>query len=395
MQKIPSTLPAPAKIWVRAGCLTAVLWICQPRSAKAEDSLTYKYSSYAEDDHRIKVNSNYALAQADLGTDTSLKIMGVTDSIAGATPTGALPQVAGQSVPTAYMHDYRRAVDVDAAHQFKAVNVDLGYAMSTESDYVSRGWSVNTLTDFNQKNTRLLLGYAGTNDTIREPLLGWTTERNKKGTDFIAGLTQLLNPNDSLTANVTVGRSNGYLDDPYKIVSTTRLAQDPGTYYTIPENRPRDRQKFSVFVGSNINFPNIDGALDSSYRFYHDSFGINSHTATVRWLQSLGDDFILEPSLRYYLQSAASFYHYSLDNAGIVTSLDKATGETGTGQAPYYSSDYRLSRMATVDVGLKLTWKFNAHLALDAAFDRYTTHGLDHLTPQDVYSKARIITVGV
>ncbi len=371
-----------------------MLWLSQPRSARAEDSLTYKFSSYAEDDSRIRVNSNYALAQADLGVDTSLKIMGATDSIAGATPTGARPLTAGDPVPTGYMTDFRKAVNLDLAQQIKAVNVDLGYALSTESDYVSHGWSVNTLTDFNQKNTRVLLGYAGTDDTIREPKLGWTSDRHKQGHDFIAGVTQLLDPDDTLTLNVSFGRLNGYLDDPYKIVSTTMLNVDPGTYYTVPENRPRERSKFSVLVGSNNSFKDWAGALETSYRYYRDTFGIRSHTGTLRWLQSIGDSVVLEPSVRYYIQSAASFYHYNLDNDGVVTSYDPASGETGTGMAPFYSSDYRLSRMRSLDLGLKLTWKIGPRASVDLAYDRYLTHGLDGVTPEDAYSKARIISAG-
>jgi hypothetical protein len=395
MIKTSHTLPAAFTVWGRAGCLALLLWICQPRSARAENSLTYKYSSYAEDGNRISVKSNYALAQVDLGQDTSLKVMGVTDSIAGATPTGALPQAAGDPVPTGDMKDYRKAANLDLAQQFKTVNVDLGYGLSQESDYTSHAWSVNTLTDMNQKNTRILLGYAGTDDTIHEPKLGWIADRKKNGADFIVGLTQLADPDDSLTLNFSFGRSSGYLDDPYKIVSTTMLSSDPGTYFTVPENRPREKNRFSIFLGTNSNFSDLHGALETSYRFYHDTFGINSHTGTLRWLQNLGDDLVLEPSLRYGVQSAANFYHYNLDNAGIVTAYDQASGETGTGTAPFYSSDYRLSRMQTVDLGIKLTWNMGAKISLDMALDRYSTRGLDHITPQDTYSKARIITAGL
>jgi hypothetical protein len=394
MYTSPHALSAAARIWIRAGCLTGILWLCQPRSARAEDSLNYKFSSYAEDNERIRVYSNYALALADLGPEMSLKVMGVTDSIAGATPTGALPQAPGDPVPTGYMKDFRRAVNLDFTRQINVVNVDLGYGISRESDYFSQGWSINTLTDFNQKNTRVLLGYAGTDDTIHEPKLGWTADRNKKGTDLIIGLTQLLDPNDTLTLNVSFGRLNGYLDDPYKIVSTTMLNIDPGVYFTVPENRPREKNKLSVFLGTNNHFTAIDGALDASYRYYHDSFGITSNTGTLRWLQNLGEDLVLEPSVRYYLQSAADFYHYNLDSAGVVTSYDSSTGETGTGAAPFYSSDYRLSHLRTVDLGVKLTWNITAKVAVDVAFDRYEMHGLDHVTPQDAYSKARIITGG-
>src|ERR1019366_7808308 len=113
-------VPPAIMICVRAGCLTAFLWICLPRSARAEDSLTYKFSSYAEDNARIRVNSNYALAQSDLGPDASLKLMGVTDSITGATPTGAITSTPGAPVPTGYMTDFRKAVNLDFTQQVKA-----------------------------------------------------------------------------------------------------------------------------------------------------------------------------------------------------------------------------------------------------------------------------------
>jgi hypothetical protein len=389
------TVPPAITIWFRAGCLTAVLWICLPRSARAEDSLTYKFSSYAEGNSRIHVNSNYAVAQGDLGPDTSLKLMGVTDSIAGATPTGAIAATPGAPVPTGYMTDLRKAVNLDFTQQIKAVNFDLGYGVSKESDYLSHGWSINTLTDLNQKNTRVLLGYAGTDDTIHEPKLGWASDRNKKGSNVIVGLTQLADPDDSLTLNVTFGRLNGYLDDPYKIVSTTMLNVDSGVYYTVPENRPRDKSTFSVYFGTNSNFANVAGALETSYRYYHDTFGITSNTFGLRWLQGLGAGVTLEPSIRYYVQSAASFYYYNLDNAGVVTSYDAATGETGTGLAPYYSSDYRLSHLRTVDLGLKLSFAIVADLAADVSVDVYDTSGLDKVTPHDAYPKATAFTLGL
>jgi len=197
------------------------------------------------------------------------------------------------------MEERRKAWSADASHQFPRVNLSLGYGVSRESDYVSNGWSVNTVTDFNEKNTNLLLGYGGTQDTIMEPKLGWKNNRHKRGADFIIGVTQLLDPNTSVTANVTYGRSNGYMSDPYKIVSTTRLNLDPGTYYTQPENRPEQKNKVSILAGVNHNFEKLNGALDTSYRYYHDGFGITSHTVSLEWIQKIGEHVIVQPSLRF------------------------------------------------------------------------------------------------
>ena len=378
----------------RVSVVAGVLLLCQPRSTRAEDSLTFKLQSWQEANDRIRVDSQYAQLEKDLGTDTHFKVMGLIDSIAGATPTGEKP-AAGQSVPLVHMEDRRKAWNADLSHQFPRVSVDAGYGVSRESDYLSDGWSFNTVTDFNQKNTNLLLGYGGTADTIMERKLGWTKNRYKRGADFIVGLTQLLDPNTSVTANISYGLSNGYMSDPYRIVSTTMLNLDPGTYYTPPENRPEKKNKVSVFGGINHNFEKLNGALDGSYRYYHDSFGITSHTVTIEWIQKVGEHIIVQPSLRFYRQSAADFYYYDLDRSRVTTAYEPILAETGTGQAPFYSSDYRLSHLQTIDVGLKVVWKVTAWLSVDAAYDRYLMRGLDHLTPQAEYVNANTFTLGV
>lgn len=384
-----------ASAWLRRGSLAALWWFCAPRNARAEDSLTYKYQSWQEDNQRVRVDASYAQIEKNLGTDMHLKVMGLIDSIAGATPTGEKAQTPGDPVPLAHMEDLRRAWSADLSRQFHRVSVSGGFAVSRESDYVSKGWSLNTVTDFNQKNTNLILGYGRTDDTIMERKLGWTVDRYKSGNDFIIGVTQLIDPNTAVTANLSYGQSNGFMSDPYKIVSTHLLDVDPGTYYTPPENRPREKNKTTLFLGLNRNFEKLNGALDLSYRYYRDSFGIISHTIDAKWIQPIGERFIIEPSIRYYRQCAADFYYYDLDAAGVVTSYEPLLGETGTGRAPFYSSDYRLSNMDTLNLGLKLTWKIKPWIAVDVAFDRYSSRGLDWVTPSGAYSKANTFTVGL
>lgn len=173
-------LPASRKFLIlRAGFVSSVLFLCQSRGARAEDSLTLKAQSWQEDKDRVKVDSQYTLLEKDVGTDTHLKVMGLIDTIAGATPTGEKPPVGEALVPKVPMHDRRKAWNFDANHQFKRVSLGLGYGVSRESDYLSHGWSLNTVTDFNQKNTNLLLGYGGTTDRIMEPKLGWKDDRQK------------------------------------------------------------------------------------------------------------------------------------------------------------------------------------------------------------------------
>jgi hypothetical protein len=86
---------------------------------------------------------------------------GVLDAITGATPTGQPAPAGSDQVPLSKLTDRRKAWNADFSRQFSGINIALGVGNSRESDYVSTGWSLNTLTDFNQKNTTLLAGVAG------------------------------------------------------------------------------------------------------------------------------------------------------------------------------------------------------------------------------------------
>ena len=380
---------------IRGLVFGAVLWLSLPKTGRGEDSLTFKAQSWQEDNQRIRVDSQYAQLEADLSTSTHFKLMGLIDSIAGATPTGEKPLAPGDPTPLASMHDRRKAWDAEFSHQFARINVTAGFANSRESDYVSNGWSLNTVTDFNDKNTNLLIGYGRTDDKINEEKLGWTIKRPKTGNDFMIGVNQLLDPNTSISANISYGQSRGYMSDPYKIVSTTKLDLDPGFYYTVPENRPMEKNKVSVFLAANHNVEKLHGALDASYRYYHDTFGITSHTLSLLWVQKVGEKFIIQPSLRLYRQSAADFYYTDLDAAGIITSYEPLLGQTGTGKAPFYSSDYRLAHLQTIDYGLKVVWKIKPWVAVDFAYNRYDSRPLDHITPKDAFSQAHVFTLGL
>jgi len=381
---------------LHTSCLAGVFLLCQPKAARAEDSVEYKYQSWQEDNGRIGIHSHYVHVDKSIGPDMNFSAMALVDSIAGATPTGELPRTPGGPTPLAHMEDRRKAWDAELSDQvFKRLNATVGYGISRESDYISRGISLNTVTDFNEKNTGLLLGYGRTDDVIHEPKLGWTKDRDKTGNDYLVGLTQVLDANTTLQTNISLGRSHGFESDPYKIVSTTMLALDPGTYYTPPENRPSYKNKVSWFLGLNHNFETLHAAADVSYRYYHDSFGINSSTVSLAWIQDVGEHFQVQPFVRLYEQSAASFYYHNPDASKVVTTYDTTTFETGTGQAPYYSSDARLSHMMSVDAGLKLTWKIRPWIAVDFTFDRYVTRGLDNLTPQDAFYKAKNFMVGL
>lgn len=368
-----------------SGALAALL----PRGVRSEESVRYKYQDYRESAGRIAVEVHGATIEKDFGPDTHLKLEGVIDAIAGATPNGQPAPAGSDQVPLSRLTERRKAWNAALSRQYPRFNVALGVANSRESDYVSDGWSVNTLTDFNQKNTTLLAGIAGTDDDIK---VFHQTGREKKRThDLIVGVTQLLDPRTSITLNATWGRQRGYLSDPYKLVQKdTEIVPGVSLPLTFAENRPAERDKWIGLVAYNRAYPEVGGAIDLSYRLYQDTYDTTSHTIEAAWFQQIGERLIVRPGFRFYTQDAADFYHYRLDGTTIVPAAGPPRRN-----GPFYSSDYRLSEMRTLTYGVKIVWTPVDALQFDAAYERYDMRGTDGVTPQSAYCQADIVTVGV
>ena len=145
------------------------------------------------------------------------------DAVAGATPTGRPAPDGSDQVVLTEIHTRRKAWSGDYSEKVRNFSVDAGFAESRESDYVSLGWSLNALADFNEKNTTLRAGVAGTDDRVEvffEPAY-----LPKHTHDGIIGLTQILDPLTVVTLNLSYGRSTGYLAEPHKFVE--KAHRDP------------------------------------------------------------------------------------------------------------------------------------------------------------------------
>ena len=367
--------------------LSAALTVLAPRGVRAENSVAYKWSDYRESGGRVAVQTQTALIEHDIGPDSHARITGTLDGITGATPTGEPAPKGSDQVRLTELHDRRKAWNADFSRQFAQVNLSLGFGNSRESDYISNGWSLNALTDFNQKNTTLLTGVAGTDDDVK--VFFQPNRVKKRANDVIVGVTQLLDPQTSVTLNATWGRTSGYISDPYKLVEKN-VELLPGIFLsqTFGENRPGERDKWIALGSLNRAFPALRGALETSYRYYRDSFGTAAHTVETAWFQRLGEKFMLRPGFRFYQQSAADFYYYTLERTPILP------GRRPNPAGPFYSSDYRLSALRSYNTGLKLIFNATDALQFDAALERYDMRGRDGVTPASAYIRASILTVG-
>ncbi len=369
--------------------LTALLvGLAFVRETRAEDTVSVKYQDYRETGGRIGVRVSSVLFEKDFGAAMQLKVGGVVDTIVGATPNGLPPSTPDGPVPLSSLEEERKAWNAEFSQQFSRMKIALGAAKSRESDYVSTGWSINTLSDFHEKNTTLTLGIAGMDDEVKVAFQpDWLAKRTL---DVIVGVSRLVDPLTSVSVHLTRSHAEGYLSDPYKLVQK-RVEVFPGLFLrrSFGENRPDSRTKWIAHAALNRSFPMLNGALDASYRYHRDDFGMRSHMANLEWFQQVGARLILRPSFRYFVQEAADFYFLTLTGTSVTPS------EQPTGRTPFYSADYRVSALETFTYGLKAIWSIADAWQFDAAIERYEMRGRDGVTSPYAYPEAEIVTVGL
>ncbi len=356
------------------------------RELKAEDHVSVKWQDYKEDDGRIRVVSKYLGAEKQINSFFTLRLHGVYDSISGATPTGSSGRGIDE-VPLSGLMDTRRAgvLDLDWTHGIRKTSFQ--YSHSKESDFLSRGFAVYNTSEYNKRNTVFNYGVSYVDDEVK-PRFFSEIER-KKSVDGYVGVSQVLDPNTVVGLSFTYSRFSGYLNDSYKIIKKdTEIVPGLSLPLIFSENRPEERLRRIWFANAKRFFPVVNGALDIDYRYFNDTWGIESHTFDFEWYQNVGEHLVLRPSYRIYQQGGADFYFRDLDE----TSIDPAAATTVAG--PYFSADYRLAKLNTKSYGIKAIYGLNESISVDIAFERYEMEGEDARTPQAVFPSADILTIG-
>ena len=243
----------------------------------------------------------------------------VYDSMSGASPLyyNALSGASGLGVT-----DYRTAGDVKVTRYLDRAAVGVGAAVSSERDYLSRALSLDVRLASVDRNRTYALGLAGASDRINSTN-GLAEGKERRTVELLAGVTQALSAESIVQSNLTYSTGRGYYSDPYKTLDA----------------RPDHRRVFAWLTRFREQLPWHDAILKLSYRYLHDSFGSNAHALEAAWHQPLPLEWSVEPSLRYYTQSAASFY------------FDPPFGQGFEFGKPY-SADTRLSAFGALTPGI-------------------------------------------
>ena len=336
---------------------------------------------YSEQD-RVDVLEPAVISTKALDDNNTISWRGVLDTMSGATPNGAVPSDQPQTYTSASGNSYtvpagayqtmsfedtRAALGVDWTHNLSRLNTrTLTADISKETDYFSLGGSATYTFDTENRMTTYATGFGLNYDLVSPtggapPEFGIVPDTVSGGDDggeggegegegdeglglngeqkitasVLLGITQTISRRALTQLNYTYTRNDGYLTDPYKLLSV--VDNNGETLNHIYEKRPDSRNGNALYWAFVYHLPR--DVLHLSYRYYWDDWAIQSNTYDLKYRFELGGGHYLQPSLRYYTQTAADFYHlYLLDGEPLPN---------------FASADYRLADMQSTIVGIK------------------------------------------
>ena len=299
---------------------------------------------------RIAVEAPAIYVLLPLTPHWSVEGSGVIDSVSGATPRWHTA-ISSASV----MHEKRVAGDVKVTHYGERSSMALGVSRSTEHDYRSNGASFDVSRSSEDNNTTLNLGLGLASDTIN-PANHLVSHQHKHTEQMLLGATQAWSAQDLLQLNLSFSRGTGYFNDAYKLL----------------DQRPDFHNETAVLARWNHQFA-FDATLRTSYRWYHDSYGINAHTLQAEWVQPVNGRVTLTPVLRYTTQNAASFYVGPVYDT--VLGAPYPPGYSLAHPPRYISLDQRLSAFGSLTVGLKADYHIDRLWTTDAKLEFSSQRG--------------------
>ncbi|MCJ8273570.1 MAG: DUF3570 domain-containing protein [Psychrosphaera sp.] len=315
----------------------------------------YRFHSYSEDAlsaeqtgnqpvERYEVRANQFNLSAEVGDDLSLNLAYQHENMAGASAWFTRKDQNGKVIQVmsgASISDSRQDFKLNGAYKLEDKQIGLSIATSQEDDYESLSFGANISYDFDNKLSTFSLAADVSNDDVTptdSDLFNYrVVSESKRSTSILAGWSRIINKSSIFQVSIGYTDKNGYLSDPYKQVFVN--------FDLLNDTRPTSRTSKTLSVRYRLSLKSTGGTLHGDYRYYTDSWDIDSHTYELSYYQPLGWDMQLIPSIRLYKQDAAFFYQHYYDQVS---------------SDGLHSTDYRLSAYGAQTLSLTLRKKFDS-----------------------------------
>ncbi len=225
-----------------------------------------------------------------------------------------------------------------------------GYLQSDEKDYHSKIVTASGTREFFQKNTVFGIGFSNGQDRVQS-VTDKSFNEPMNHQIYSLSLTQVLSRLSLIQFIYDFRVENGFIMSPYRQAKIL----DGTTVTSLPENHPRTRNRNALALKYNYFLQPMKMTLASTYRFYFDSWEVQSHTLEERITREFGKRWSASLLLRYYQQKKASFYedYYS------------------TNPGPFYTGNTTLSTYNSVLVGLRPSFNISDDVSVYAKYEIY------------------------
>lgn len=348
--------------------------IAQADAPPTESTLSYKISNYQEDDltreqvpfgelGRYDIDVHQFQYVSPLGRDFALFIDANHEDMSGASPWFSTANADGEPVinmsGASGIRDERSELSIGTRYYGQNGNFGGAVGYSEENDYRATYVNLSGSRNFNNDLTTVSIGFSHSADDIfptDAELFNRVRNEDKRATSLAVSLSQVINRVATFQTALSITEQSGFLSDPYKL----------------QDSRPDNKTQIAFSNSLRYFFIEADGALQANYRYYHDDFGISSHTLDLSWFQNINRSFQVAPMLRYYSQSAADFY----------TNIDDFLKPL----TQHQSSDYRLSAFGAFSGGINLIADFGdwtATLTAEryVANEKYSAYAVNQPSP--------------
>ena len=288
-------------IFARAALLAALLLI---RSTIADvlpdnraDVFYSKYSGGGMD-----ITGYSATARAKITENFAIEANYFVDKVSGAS-VDVLSQAS-------VIKDTRKQKSGTLEYLHDKTTYTASYMSSVERDYISDTASFSLSQSMFGDLTTVTLGFANThnkvgenNGTADKPNVAWLGHALSRA--YSGGVSQIITKNFIAGVNLQVITDAGYLANPYR--SIRFLDGSTRGYGLASQVYPDTHTSTAVQVQAKYYLP-YRAAVTGLYRYYTDTWGVVGHTYELDYTHPIRDKWIFEGRVRYYKQSAATFY---------------------------------------------------------------------------------------
>ena len=198
--------------------------------------------------------------------------------------------------------------------------LSFSYINSEENDFEANSIHFNISQDFFGDLTTLSLGYSKGWDEIGRTNDDFSEEADRR--NYRIGISQVITKNALLNLDIETITDEGFLNNAYRQV---RFVSDSARGYDYQfEQYPNTRTSNAVALRGLYYLP-YRAAVRGEYRYFTDTWGIESFQIDVGYIHPIKQDWIIEMRYRLYDQTQADFYSdlFPFENAQNFLARDK------------------------------------------------------------------------